>query len=51
MEMVIALAIPSVCRYLFAMLFNRLRRRHGATQGADKLAHFGSGTFIITGLL
>lgn len=51
MEVVIASAIHSVCRYLFAILFNRLRRRHGAAQGADKLSDFGSGAFIITGLL
>lgn len=42
---------PSVCRYLFVILFNRLRRRHSVALGVDKLANFCSGAFIITGLL
>lgn len=56
MEIVIASVINAppplpFCRYLFGILFNRLRRRHGAAQGADKLADFRSAAFIITGLL
>lgn len=55
MEIVIASVIntppPPLLRYLFGILFNRRRRRHGDAQGADKLADFRSAAFIITGLL